>query len=852
MQNFFKKSLAVLLVAIMALSVAPLAGLFVVANAETVVTGTCGADAGGANLTWAFDDATGELSIAGTGKMKNYASASATPWYNKTYGDNKSIIPVTVKIGADVTSIGDYAFSNCNAITEIIFEEGNAVTTIGGHAFFNCTSLNSVTLPASVRTIGVSAFSGSGITAFEFPAGVADLAPGLFENCKALETITFAEGSTLTTIENWAFNGCSALTGIALPATVTAICDYAFAGCASAASIEIPSTVTSLGRHTFTGCAALEEVVLPDSTSSIGDQYFAGCASLKSITIPAGVLSIGEEAFSSCTSLETITFAEGSELTSIGAKAFYNCSKLSAIAIPASVVDIGSKTVTENNVEVTYDYYHVFDLCTSLKSITVPAANANYSSDSVGALYNKAKTVLIKYPSACEATTYEIGKNVTEIKDYAFEACKNITAFTVESGSARFSADANGLLYYDAYAPYDPETETKVEVLILVQYPSGNEATGISLPVGLRAIKSKAFNDCPNLTSYIHIPSTVKAAGFATDSFVGIPEGCIFCCNDPDQSRDMKVYVIETLKRIAIDCSGHSAGCSHKWSETKRTESTCSAFGERILTCSICGDQKAEQLGKKNHTFGSAVVVQPTSCRRGEEGSSTITCSVCNEVQVTPISQPHTYAVNQAESFAATCDTVGKTVEICSVCSDRKETELDALGHKFGDWIVTTTDSNGNTVDSNNAPGKGGRRHHTCSVCNTTIEEILPPLPEISIDAVENPTAVYKGENLSLSCTVNNLGNFGILWECSDPEKATISVDPKDATKCTIKAIGHGKITITARVLTLGGADVKDGKGEVIDIRSSVECKASMTFWQQIVHFFRGILAKFSLGNIIG
>lgn len=57
-----------------------------------------------------------------------------------------------------VTAIGDFAFSQCESLTEIRIPEG--VTSIGYSAFYNCTSLKEITILASITTIGDFTFIG--------------------------------------------------------------------------------------------------------------------------------------------------------------------------------------------------------------------------------------------------------------------------------------------------------------------------------------------------------------------------------------------------------------------------------------------------------------------------------------------------------------------------------------------------------------------------------------------------------------------------------------------------------------------------------------------------------------------
>ena len=77
-------------------------------------------------------------------------------------------------VGLPVTSIGDYAFSNCTGLTSVTLPA--SVKSIGGSAFDFCTGLTSVTIPASVTFIGNTAFFFcKGLTSVTLPARVTSL-----------------------------------------------------------------------------------------------------------------------------------------------------------------------------------------------------------------------------------------------------------------------------------------------------------------------------------------------------------------------------------------------------------------------------------------------------------------------------------------------------------------------------------------------------------------------------------------------------------------------------------------------------------------------------------------------------
>ena len=168
----------------------------------------------------------------------------------------------SVVIPTNVTTVGYSAFKRCSSLTTVTFEKESQLKTIGGDyyygAFSDCTALTSIEIPASVETIGNTAFS----------------------DCSSLATVTFEKGSRLKTIGNNAYYRCTSLTSIEIPASVETIEKKAFMHCSSLATV------------TFEKGSQLKTIA--------GDSYdgaFSDCSSLTSIEIPASVETIEATAF---------------------------------------------------------------------------------------------------------------------------------------------------------------------------------------------------------------------------------------------------------------------------------------------------------------------------------------------------------------------------------------------------------------------------------------------------------------------------------------------------------------------------------------------------------------------------
>ena len=289
-------------------------------------------------------------------------------------------------------------FYGCSNLTDVIF--GNGVEYIHQMIFDSCTTLKNITIPDSITEIGQSAFSScNGVNVYisnleqwckiSFADGGANPlrnAGKLYLNGKLIETLIIPD--TITSINDYAFYGCSSFTSVIIPQNITSVgaaafctcsglisitidCinsidDYAFSGCKELKSvlwnaercitagsygefifdncknltnIEIGNNGKVLPPYVFANCSGVTNITIPDSVTAIGDYAFYSCTGLTTITIPDNVSYIGDSSFRGCIKLNNVII--GNSATSIGERAFYECSELVSIILPDSVISIG-------------------------------------------------------------------------------------------------------------------------------------------------------------------------------------------------------------------------------------------------------------------------------------------------------------------------------------------------------------------------------------------------------------------------------------------------------------------------------------------------------------------------------
>ncbi len=423
--------------------------------------------------TWSLQD--GTLTISGTGDMFDYDNFYDVPWYDES-----------------------------DEIKSVVFTEG--VTSIGYCAFRYCTSIKSLTIPASVKSIGDYAFDS--YAAYGYSALRQVNYSGTMEQWRAIDigrhndtlkradvvcsngtiiapnycgedtTWTFENG-VLTISGTGDMDGYFALDGGAIPwyfkrkliekividEGVTSIGSAAFNGCTNLKSIEIPESLTYIGRNAFVYCDALTDINYAGTVAQWNEIYVADFHITK---LPATIhCEDGDIRTSSyCGSNIRWTLEDG-VLTISGSGDMYNyqedsytpwydqAESITSIVIEDGVTSIGA-----------FAFYN----CKNITNIRIP--------DSVTVIQEQA------FSSCSGLESITIPGSVTYIGDYAFSGCTGLEEVVISEGVERIGANAF----------------SSCEVLESITLPSTIESLGRSYYSGEYAA---VFTDCPKLKSII-------------------------------------------------------------------------------------------------------------------------------------------------------------------------------------------------------------------------------------------------------------------------------------------------------------------------------------------------------------
>lgn len=373
-------------------------------------------------------------------------------------------------------------------------------------------------------------------------------------------------------ITNYAFEDCSQITAITIPASTTYIYPKAFCNCSGLTSVTLPDKVY-LSGDAFDGCPTIAQIQV-DNAAGINWQVFRHTAFWKDpanrtngglyignclvdventvsgeYTVLPGTEAVLDEAFQGCEKLTEVVLPD--TLRAIGKGAFRNCRTLTQITLPHAVTKIACgvfshcislhTAMLSPDTKVIDDY--AFCDCKNLTSIQLPDGLKELS---YSAFSGCEKLQSISLPGSLRligATVFD-----PEWTENVFENCLSLETVTAQPGT-----------YADKYV-----RRHRLGQYGYAEIPEGQQTIGahafaatalktVKLPASLQTIKAYAFEACYRLET-VEIPQGTEKIE------VGAFREChhLLSVTIPDSVVNIERFVFEWCDQVVIRCNSGS------------------------------------------------------------------------------------------------------------------------------------------------------------------------------------------------------------------------------------------------------------------------------------------------------
>ena len=390
-------------------------------------------------------------------------------------------------------------FRRNKKIKKVIIKKG--VTSISYEAFALCKNLNSVTIPSTVKTIGIRSFYGTKISKITVPSKTKTIGQGAFGSCKSLKTIVMPGdfklkleedtddklwyvASDQSAVDTITFNTKLKLANVSYLSAnnlVVAKNDPSYQSIEGViytkdgkGIVRVPQKRTELKIKE--GCTEFNmQSVLYNSTDSEGDE-FNNCSKLKKIVIPSSVKSINKIKYKTDRAdacdmhVDTIEIVpkdfDANSLYALGSSLGKNITIESLMKLlPDQITYKDHMYITKDhgllkydgkdaNVEIpeeiTWIAPEAFYRNETLKNVKLPSKittieeNTFYGCSELEAVIIPDQVTMIGKSAFDECTVLKsvtFGKSLKVIKDHAF-ASVNIRNFTIPSGIQKIETGA--------------------------------------------------------------------------------------------------------------------------------------------------------------------------------------------------------------------------------------------------------------------------------------------------------------------------------------------------------------------------------------------------------------------------
>lgn len=805
----------------------------------------------------------------------------------------------SVTLPDSVTRIGYSAFRGCAALGSVKFS--SSLEWIDKEAFLNCSALAELDMPESVYAIGVDAFTGTawydsqpdgliytGNVAYKYKGtmnpdeqitlrdGTLGIAGNAFYNCNIMRKLTVPD--SLIYIGTNALNNTRLLTEFSVPDGFLYFDEQAL-GNTYFTAFYFPASVKAVGKGLFDYNSKIETVTYATGfkLDEISDAMFKMSKLKGDFYIPDGVKSVGSEAFGWCSSLTNVYFPRSVE--TIASDAFtlgsgknlsdivINCYKDSAAHTFA--VDNGFKFVLLDDTAEDIDFAAINAIISKANSIN----RSLYTEDSLARLDAALSAVDTDASGLTQSTVDGWAEDINR----AIEGLQMMPAdyYSVDEAIEKAKALDRSLYTAESLARLDAAlSAVTADAPITEQAKVNSWARGINsalkaleyLPADYSAVEAavaeynkleREYYSSVTLTILDQRVAAVKYglkineqsrvdsfAASINEALASLEAASVTLRNEPHG-----VIVSATTKEIK-----KSTQLSVESRDPSDFEGSNFAVGGSIVSMNfydidlIYGGNVVQPDGTVSVKIRVPDGVNPKKCKVYHVSDDAVDPLVRfkNTIDGNYIAfeTDHfsQYALIEVEPYALSLSITQmpyKTEYYTGEPLNMAGLEVTARMSDGTDKLLQ--DYEIVMLDMNTVGKKTVKLYFTFGEAKKSVTfdinvSLSPDFVRVTSAEIIAPAALKYGESSKLAVKVNDgAERYSVVWSSSDESIATVDKDGN------VTATGRGTATITAEIINADGATVTATK----------EISCTMTLWQRIVRWFKGLFGAARLMKAI-